>query len=106
MLIIFHGLEGRYCTESFWSNIDPEDDDNDEDEVYGPMDDANDTISLTKNYISDLSHAIEGIQFSTSEFMFQFKIDNLIFHHHKQFTMELLMWPKSFKKWKKKEDNV
>jgi hypothetical protein len=53
--------------------------------------------------MSDLNHAMEGIQYSTSEFMFQMKIDNLINHHHKQFTMGLLMWPKSFKKWKKKK---
>ena len=53
MLLIYDGFEERYYTESFWFNIDTEDDSNYEDEVYSPIDEFNDTISLTNTYMSD-----------------------------------------------------
>jgi hypothetical protein len=103
MLLIYDGLEGKYFTETFWHVLDPDEEIDEEPEIHGPMSpQENNNTSLVHQYISELRNAIPGKCFSTSEFNFLSKINVLIEHHHKQFTMGLLMWPKSFKKWKKK----
>jgi hypothetical protein len=88
MLLIYDGLESKYFTESFWSALNPDDEFNDEPEVYGPVvaEEESDNNVLVTNYISELSHALPGTRFSTSQFMFNSKINQLIQHHHKQFT--------------------
>jgi len=106
ILLIHDGLDTRYISEEYWTNLDPDGDCDNEEFAYGPLnqrhrDDYD--LGMVFNITRDISYASFGKRYGTTEFDFDSKVNDLINHHRKQFLMGLLMWPKSFNKMRKKK---
>jgi hypothetical protein len=101
MLLVHDGLDTKYNDAKFWTQLDPEDNDDDNEEHIVNVENVQEEIINIHHNLCDpetFSYALSGPYFKASEQYFDIKIDYLIKHHSKQYQMGLVLWPKSVPK--------